>query len=174
MSRKTLEAHYAVLKEQWAERGIDLDADYMGVRDWIRPAVAEVLREYAELDPDSLTSGLLHSDPAPEAFRIDRSTGVVGLIDWGAALSGPLLYDVASTVMYVGGLDRAGVLLDAYVASGSLPSAEVERGVSTMLKFRWAIQAMYFAWRIANDDLTGIDDPAGNEVGLADAKRMLS
>src|SRR5258706_12379113 len=26
MSRKTLEAHYAVLKEQWAERGIDLDA----------------------------------------------------------------------------------------------------------------------------------------------------
>jgi L-rhamnose isomerase/sugar isomerase len=26
MSRKTLEAHYAILKEQWGERGIDLDA----------------------------------------------------------------------------------------------------------------------------------------------------
>jgi Ser/Thr protein kinase RdoA (MazF antagonist) len=155
-------------------RGINLEAEYMGVRDWIRPAVANVLREYAELDHDSLTSGLLHSDPAPEAFRLDRSSGVVGLIDWGAALSGPLLYDVASAVMYVGGLDRAGGLLDAYLASGALTSAEVDRGVSTMLKFRWAIQAMYFAWRTAHDDLTGIDDADGNEVGLADAKRMLT
>ena len=149
-------------------------ADYMGVRDWIRPAVAAVLSEYARLDPDSLTSGLLHSDPAPEAFRIDRSTGVVGLIDWGAALSGPLLYDLASAVMYVGGLDRADVLIDAYLASGALPTAEVERGVSTMLRFRWAIQAMYFAWRTVNDDLTGIADGAGNEQGLADAMCMLT
>jgi Ser/Thr protein kinase RdoA (MazF antagonist) len=155
-------------------RGIDLDAGYMGLRDWIRPAVTAVLDEYAELDPDSLTSGLLHSDPAPEAFRIDRSTGIVGLIDWGAALSGPLLYDVASAAMYVGGVDRADTLLDAYLATGALPSAEVERGVSTMLRFRWAIQAMYFAWRTASDDLTGIDDGAGNEEGLADAKRMLT
>ncbi len=155
-------------------RGIDLNASYLGLRDWIRPAVAAVLREYAELDPDSLTSGLLHSDPAPEAFRIDRCTGIVGLIDWGAALSGPLLYDLASAVMYVGGIDRAGVLIEAYLATGALPSAEVERGVSTMLRFRWAIQAMYFAWRTANDDLTGIDDGAGNEEGLADAKRMLT
>jgi Ser/Thr protein kinase RdoA (MazF antagonist) len=155
-------------------RGIDLDADYMGVRDWIRPAVAGVLREYARLDPDRLTSGLLHSDPAPEAFRIDRSTGVVGLIDWGAALSGPLLYDVASAVMYVGGLDHAGDLIEAYLTTGALTRAEIERGVSTMLRFRWAIQAMYFAWRTANDDVTGIDDRAGNEKGLADAKRMLT
>jgi Ser/Thr protein kinase RdoA (MazF antagonist) len=155
-------------------RGIDLDADYLGVRDWIRPAVASVLREYADLDHDGPTSGLLHSDPAPEAFRVDRSTGVVGLIDWGAALSGPLLYDVASAVMYVGGLDRAGALVDAYVATGALTPAEVERGVPTTLKFRWAIQAMYFAWRTANGDLTGIEDAAGNEAGLADAQRMLT
>lgn len=33
---------------------------------------------------------------------------------------------------------------------------------------------MYFAWRTANDVLTGIDDSAGNEKGLADAKRMLT
>ena len=155
-------------------RHLDLDADYMGVRDWIRPAVADVLREYAQLDPDGLTSGLLHSDPAPEAFRIDRSTGVVGLIDWGAALSGPLLYDLASAVMYVGGPDHAGDLIEAYLTTGALPWAEVDRGVATMLRFRWAIQAMYFAWRTANDDLTGIDDGAGNEKGLADAKQMLT
>jgi homoserine kinase type II len=155
-------------------RGIDLGAGYLGVREWIRPAIADVLGEYAELEPDSLTSGLLHSDPAPEAFRLDRSTGIVGLIDWGAALSGPLLYDLASAVMYVGGLDSADALLDAYLATGALSRAEVDRGVSTMLRFRWAIQAMYFAWRTANDDLTGIDDGAGNEEGLADAKRMLT
>ena len=36
------------------------------------------------------------------------------------------------------------------------------------------IQAMYFAWRTANGDLTGIDDASGNEKGLADARAMLA
>jgi homoserine kinase type II len=96
------------------------------------------------------------------------------LIDWGAALSGPLLYDLASAVMYVGGLGDAGDLIEAYLTTGALPRAEVDRGVSTMLRFRWAIQAMYFAWRVSHDDLTGIDDATGNEKGLADAKEMLT
>ena len=43
-----------------------------------------------------------------------------------------------------------------------------------MLRFRWAVQADYFARRIAQNDLTGIDSPAGNEHGLADAHRHLT
>jgi homoserine kinase type II len=37
-----------------------------------------------------------------------------------------------------------------------------------MLKFRWAVQANYFAWRIAENNLTGISGPQGNEEGLDD------
>ena len=55
------------------------------------------------LDPTSLTTGLLHLDPAPEAFRHDPVSRQVGLIDWATAQVGPLMYDLASAVMYVGG-----------------------------------------------------------------------
>ena len=43
-----------------------------------------------------------------------------------------------------------------------------------MLRYRWAVQAYYFAHRIAHEDLTGIADHAGNEKGLADARAALS
>ena len=153
---------------------IDLDQPFMGVRGWIRPAVAAALDDYAALEPASLTHGLLHTDPAPEAFRCDRSTGVVGVIDWSVAMSGPLLYDVASVVMYIGGLDRCSGFIDPYLATGVLSAAEIDRGLATMLRFRGAVQAMYFAWRTANNDLTGINDAADNEKGLADARAMLA
>jgi hypothetical protein len=43
-----------------------------------------------------------------------------------------------------------------------------------MLQFRWAVQANYFAWRIAESNLTGINGPQDNEKGLADARRFLT
>jgi len=42
-----------------------------------------------------------------------------------------------------------------------------------MLRFRWAVQADYFARRIATGDLTGIESAAENESGLADAHAWL-
>lgn len=33
------------------------------------------------------------------------------------------------------------------------------------------VQATYFAWRLSNGDLTGLDDDAGNRKGLDDARR---
>lgn len=151
--------------------GIDLDEPYMGVRDWIRPAVASALRD---LDTSWLTYGLLHTDPSPEAFRADAATGGIGLIDWSVAMRGPLMFDVASGVMYVGGPDRAGPLLDAYLGTGALDATEVERALVPMLRYRAAVQAMYFAWRTYHDDLTGIADADGNERGLSHARTMLA
>jgi hypothetical protein len=145
---------------------IDLDAPFLSVRDWIRPAIAAAI---ADVDLSAFTNGILHTDPAPEAFRRDRRTGTVGLIDWSVAMDGPLLYDVASAVMYAGD-----GLLDAYLRTGALTAGEVDAGLSTMLRYRGAIQAMYFAWRTATGDLTGIDDASGNEKGLADARAMLA
>jgi hypothetical protein len=51
--------------------------------------------------------------------------------------------------------------------------AEVERALPVLLRFRWAVQADYFARRIAEHDLTGITGPADNEKGLDDARRWL-
>jgi homoserine kinase type II len=42
-----------------------------------------------------------------------------------------------------------------------------------MLRFRWAVQADYFARRVTGGDLTGVTGPADNERGLADAQRHL-
>jgi len=87
---------------------------------------------------------------------------------------GPLLYDLASAVMYVGGPDHTGELIHAYLRDGVLDHAEVRDALAPMLRFRWAVQANYFAWRIAENDLTGISGPGDNEQGLEDARRSLT
>ncbi|MBL7259863.1 phosphotransferase enzyme family protein [Paractinoplanes lichenicola] len=148
---------------------VDPQSEHLDVRPWVRPAVARAVAAYDELDPQTLSWGLLHTDPAFDAFRMDRARGVCGMIDWSTAMIGPLLYDVASAVMYAGGLDRSGALVEAYLDEGVMPRAEAERALGVMLRFRWAVQADYFARRIVTNDLTGVASAAENEKGLADA-----
>jgi Ser/Thr protein kinase RdoA (MazF antagonist) len=152
---------------------VDPAAPHLDLAGWIRPAVEAALARYDTLAATGLTRGLLHTDPAPEAFRLDARTMTCGLIDWDSGLEGPLLYDLASAVMYAGGPGRAADLVDAYVATGSLDRAEVDRGLGVMLAFRWAVQADYFARRIVAGDLTGIRSAADNDAGLEDARRSL-
>jgi homoserine kinase type II len=152
---------------------VDPQSDHLGIRPWVRGAVAAAVAVYDRLEPRTLSWGLLHTDPAPGAFRMDRAQGVCGLIDWSTAMIGPLLYDLASAVMYAGGPDRAGALIEPYLEQGAVPRAEAERAMWVMLRFRWAVQADYFARRIATHDLTGIDSVAENERGLADARAWL-
>jgi homoserine kinase type II len=140
---------------------------------WLDPAIIEepALRSAAmtaigraERLAPGLTHGVLHGDPAPEAF-ID-SGGDVGLIDWGAAGHGPLLYDVASAWMYTRQDPR---LLDAYAVAGPLGRDELAH-TPDFLAFRLALQAWYFSMRLAANDLTGIEGQAGNEEGLSHAR----
>lgn len=152
---------------------IDAGADHLALRRWLQPAVRAALDSWDSLPPSSLTWGLLHTDPAPEAFLLQPETGVCGLIDWDRGLIGPLMYDLASAVMYVGGPGRATQLVDAYLEHGALGRDEVERTLEPMLRMRWAVQADYFARRIVTGDLTGIDDAGENEEGLEDARRGL-
>jgi homoserine kinase type II len=152
---------------------LDVAAEHLDLRDWLRPAVAAALQRWDGIPPESMTWGLLHSDPAPEAFRFDAAVGDCGLIDWDRALVGPLMYDVASAVMYVGP-QRAQPLLDAYVATGGLAATEVERTLDAMRAMRWAVQADYFALRIVASDLTGIAGQDENEKGLSDARAGLA
>jgi len=139
-----------------------------------RPAVVAVVTALARPGLRAWSTGLLHADPAPGAFRFDRVTGRCGVIDWSTALYGPLLYDLASAAMFLGGLDRAAEMSEAYLATGVLSRAETEEGLALMLRLRWAVQADYFARRITSNDLTGIAGPEDNEKGLEDARRALT
>ena len=71
-----------------------------GGRRWIAKAVAPGARR-------SFTGGLTVA-----------ARDSCGVIDWSTAMFGPLLYDLASAVMYVGGPDRAGMLIARYLAQG--------------------------------------------------------
>jgi hypothetical protein len=75
--------------------------------------------------------------------------------------------------MYLGGPDSSTAFVAAYVAEGNLAEEEVNRALEPMLRFRWAVQADYFARRIAQNDLTGIAGPHENFAGLADARHGL-
>ena len=153
---------------------LDPDAPHLDVAPWVRPAVRDAIGAYDALPPASLSWGLLHTDPAPEAFLLDRRTGTCGMIDWDTGLTGPLMYDVASAVMYVGGSEWATALLDAYLTDAVIPASEVDRALGTMLRMRWAVQADYFAMRVATNDLTGVSGPEENAAGLEDARRALA
>ncbi len=129
------------------------EATHLGIAAWLRPAVTHAVEALHKLQlTNHLTFGALHGDPSHEAFLLDPATGRVGIIDWGSAVSGPLVYDLASAVMYAGGIDRAGRLIEAYAASGAAPLAEIEAALPALLRFRLAVQADYFAERVMRQD----------------------
>lgn len=136
---------------------------------WLLGAI-EAVR--AETDPLTVTWSVLHTDPVPEAFIHDDDTGVTGLIDWAGARRGPVLYDVASAVMYLGGTPHASAFLSAYLAQGPLGVEELKH-LDSFRRLREVVQGVYFAGRLATEDLTGGVDQADNEKGLDDARQRL-
>lgn len=142
-----------------------------GVKDhaWLMRAIESVRQDTDSL---ALTWSVLHTDPAPEAFVHDDSTGVTGLIDWAGSQRGPVLYDVASAVMYLGGTERAAAFLSAYQSNAPFVAEEMQH-LGAFRRFRETVQGAYFARRLATDDLTGGIDGAENQKGLDDAQRRL-
>ncbi len=141
------------------------------VEPWVRPSVGLILDEYGRLP--ELTWSLLHADPECGAFLRQPDTGQVAVIDWTATTYGPVLYDVASALMYLGGRQNADAFWDAYVTRSPAPVAELTKHLGTFTRYRAAVQAAYFSMRIGTHDRTGIDDDSENWKGLRDAEQML-
>jgi len=152
---------------------VDPEAPHLDVEPWIRPAVqAAVERMHALECGMPLTHGILHADPAPEAFLVNGE-GQVAIIDWGGVTHGPLLYDIASAQLYAGSPSTFAVLLAGYLEV--LPAIRQELcALPDFLRFRWAVQADYFARRIRCHDLTGLASQSENEVGLLAAGRFFA
>lgn len=62
---------------------------------------------------------------------------------------------------------------DAYRKHGPLGSHELQ-SLDAFRRFRWVVQATYFASRLAACDLTGVADQTENLKGLEDARRGLA
>jgi homoserine kinase type II len=144
------------------------EAAHLGIASWLRPAVTRAVHALEKLQvTDRLTFGTLHGDPYHGAFLLDQATGRIGIIDWGSSVSGPLVYDLASAVMYAGGVERAQGLVEAYAAIGVVPMAEIDAALPTLLNFRWAVQADFFAARVMRQN------NEENRKGLQDARDAL-
>jgi homoserine kinase type II len=119
---------------------------------------------------------VLHGDPAPAAFRLDPLTGRLGLVDWGPVANGPLTYDLAVAVVYAGGAEVAGDLIEAYLAAGPVSRGEVEAALPTMTLFRWAVYADHFARRLAAAaaGTAGGDPDTADRRGLEAAREALA
>lgn len=150
--------------DDWLHLLIQFD-EYLDLEPWIRPAVENAIAGAQALGP--ISWAWLHGDPAAEAF-LRQPDGHVALIDWGSAMQGPVLYDVASAVMYAGSPHH---VVPAYRRQRPELADELDLGLTPYLHVRWAVQASYFAWRTANNVLTGISTPAENHKGLSDARR---
>lgn len=124
---------------------------------------------HAEVDALRLAWSLVHTDPSPEVVTCDDRSGVTGPIDWTGAGSGPVLYDVASSVMYLGGPETAVMFLAAHREHGILPEDEW-RHLDALRRFRWAVQGADLTRHLAHGGLTGIGSQADNGQGLADAR----
>ncbi|MEU0095061.1 phosphotransferase [Kribbella sp. NPDC006257] len=152
----------------WVDRMTGVFDEYLDLEPWIRPAVE------GALDGVRKTAGLswagLHGDPAAEAF-LRQPDGATALIDWGGAMLGPVLYDLGSLVMYLSEPDR---VIAAYLAERPALTEEVSTHLDTFINFRFAIQAAYFAWRLATDVQTGLTTSDGNHKGLSDARRWFN
>ena len=166
---ETLGRAHSLLAEVPAPDGLEhwpwrwLDSSLIEAADLRREA--DVVIAEAEALTADVSHGILHGDPAPAAFLADGNE--VGLIDWGAAMHGPLLYDLASAYMYSG----PGVV-SGYRRTGPVPTIELEQ-LDLFRRFRWVVQALYFSWRIATNNMTGISTAGENDEGLNDARRAL-
>jgi homoserine kinase type II len=148
---------------------LSAEGPHLSLAPWLRPAVSAALGALTRLTvTDQLTYGVVHGDPAPEAFRIDPDTGRTGLVDWRAAATGPLVYDLAAAVGYAGGIAAAAELVDGYLAAGPVSAEEVQAALPVLLRY-WLAERVDALARAGTDE-AGPDWAALDETRAAMAE----
>ena len=112
---------------------VDPAAEYLSLRSWLRPAITAALRDLDNARPDGSRRASCMPTLRREHSGSTHPPAGAGSLT-GAMLYGPLLYDLASAVMYVGGPGHAQQLIQAYLAQGTLGPAEVQHGLAPMLR----------------------------------------
>jgi Ser/Thr protein kinase RdoA (MazF antagonist) len=144
---------------KWPWPWLDPSSSIVAARPWLGEALSLVAgRARAVAQSRSLTAGVLHGDGAP--VTVDQTSGRMSVLDWGAAMWGPLLYDIASAYWFAvvePGLDPATFepFVAAYREAGPLGDQEW-RSLPLFVRLRAVVQAFYFAWRCDNDVLIGL------------------
>ncbi|MEO3804580.1 phosphotransferase [Nonomuraea sp. B1E8] len=135
----------------------------------VRTAAARVLEEAREAAPH-LRAGVVNGDPGLDGFRLSaRSPEEDGLVDWGAVLQAPILYDLASAAVLTRDTPHAiRHIVAGYRAVDPAIDDELPH-LGTFVRLRWMAHAIYFSDRIERGLLRGVTSAAGNEEGLEEA-----
>ncbi|WP_238015115.1 serine kinase [Dactylosporangium sp. AC04546] len=137
---------------------LPVGSDHLALEPWLGPALRESAAAVRRIMvTDQLTYGVLHGSPSAAAFRLDPSTGKVGLVGWTAAAIGPLLHDLAAAVLSAGGPSQAGDLVDGYAHASPVPRDECEAILPELLALRAALRASAVAASIHRDGGTPRD-----------------
>jgi len=140
----------ALLRQHWA----------------IETTSLQVLKAVPVRHGPQFTAGL-HAAERLERSGIRAGAPVPGVDGTLLASQGDL---VAALLTWVPGEPLSG---DTTADQCSMAMTLQAEQLSTMLQFRWAVQADYFARRLFDRDMTGIETMVENEKGLADAQRAL-
>ena len=133
---------------RWPWTWLDPAVAYLDVEPWVRPMIARAWKEVHQLDAARpLTLGIVHGDGA--SVLVDAASGQRAVIDWGAAMWGPLLYDVASARWFFQfkhgcALADFAPFLEAYRDRAPMLADELG-ALDTFVRLRCAVQAFYYA-----------------------------
>ncbi|TDC06380.1 hypothetical protein E1267_16640 [Nonomuraea longispora] len=135
----------------------------------VRTRAAQVLEEAREAAPH-LRAGVVNGDPGLDGFRLsERSPEEDGLVDWGAVLQAPILYDLACTAVLTRETPHAIRHVVAGYQAVDPAIADELPCLDTFVRLRWMAHAIYFSDRIERGLLRGVSSAAGNEEGLEEA-----
>lgn len=120
----------------------------------------------------AVTSGVIWADRVE--ILLEKETGRVGVIDWGAIERGPLLFDVALTLLWLfpKGSQAFEEFLHAYLAAAPIGRDELE-GLPYYTALLWARQAKFFAYRVAANITLGDSHTRRNAQRLVQARQAL-
>lgn len=126
-------------------RYLEDDSHEIACPERLWPLLTSVVREIREL-PDALTRAVAYGD-GPELFA--RSDGQLGLIDWGAVVRAPVLYDVAIWSRGWKHEPERERFLSSYATHAELPTTELAY-LDRFDRFSAAHQLRFRAYRMAH------------------------